>query len=458
MQDYVKLRHPYKRMHKWQRKGGDSMIFTSVYIVSFSVKNYTCFAEKATIDLTCDSSVNYMSKLMIPHGVQDAQLKVSPVCILYGANASGKTRILHALSAMAHTIVENPTEILQQLASRPDLAFYFDKQKINQPIEFSAVLHIDGELYEFGFELAKNQALYEISREWLKKRQDDGIVSLDASEEIITYERIVGSNIAINPNLRDSLRERVERESSFPTESKLLLNYLGDINITKSIIEWFSGSSFIHSDASSAFLHNIADFVDGKWIVKHPLRKLLRLLDKCIRGLELDGKHEPWDTLPDFYTKHVLYDGTSEVCEVPVTIDWESKGTQHLLHSIAPAVLRALQFGTLLFIDEYDNHFHPFVAVALINLFHFHNPNNAQLIFSTHDTFFMNKKILRAEEICFVEKDERGASRITSLYDYYNSDPESAYKVENWGQNYLLDMYAKIPDMSKLSFWGDDDE
>ena len=70
----------------------------------------------------------------------------------------------------------------------------------------------------------------------------------------------------------------------------------------------------------------------------------------------------------------------------------ESSGTK-ALYRLLPRFKRALDTGGLLLLDEIDAHLHPLLLPKLINLFldHSTNPNNAQLLFSTHDTRLLDQ-------------------------------------------------------------------
>ena len=73
----------------------------------------------------------------------------------------------------------------------------------------------------------------------------------------------------------------------------------------------------------------------------------------------------------------------------------------------------------------------------------FHDPNinkkGAQLIFNTHDTYFLNKNMFRRDQIWFTEKNKHGATVLTGLHDFKarNDDP--------LGPKYLSGAYGAIP-------------
>lgn len=100
-------------------------------------------------------------------------------------------------------------------------------------------------------------------------------------------------------------------------------------------------------------------------------------------------------------TEHPKYDSQDKVVDniyFNLNKD-ETLGTQKFF-SISGRVIQALLKGTVMLIDEFDARLHPNLALAIIRIFNSksNNPNNAQLIFATHNTSFLNKKILRRNQ------------------------------------------------------------
>lgn len=122
----------------------------------------------------------------------------------------------------------------------------------------------------------------------------------------------------------------------------------------------------------------------------------------------------------------------------------ESNGTQTLFHLALP-VLRSLQRGGILLIDELERSLHPVLAKQIIDQFNdpTANPNNAQLIFTTHDTNLLGTTLgepaLRRDQVWLTEKDAEGATVLYPLTDY------KPRKAENLERGYLQGRYGAIP-------------
>jgi hypothetical protein len=73
-----------------------------------------------------------------------------------------------------------------------------------------------------------------------------------------------------------------------------------------------------------------------------------------------------------------------------------------------------------------------------------HNPKNAQLIFSTHDTNLLGYGNYRRDQVFFVEKDEFGASDLYSLVDY-NENGKKIRNDRSFEKDYIQGRYGAIP-------------
>ena len=84
----------------------------------------------------------------------------------------------------------------------------------------------------------------------------------------------------------------------------------------------------------------------------------------------------------------------------------------------------------------------------LINLVH--NPeinkNNAQLVFTTHDTSILDTDIFRRDQVWFVEKDRESATKLYPLSDF---SPRKKEALEN---GYLKGRYGALPYIGEFKF------
>jgi hypothetical protein len=128
---------------------------------------------------------------------------------------------------------------------------------------------------------------------------------------------------------------------------------------------------------------------------------------------------------------------------------FESYGTIRFIN-LFPLVLKAIQTGGTLVVDEFDASIHPMALMSIINIFHNDEVNIhcAQLIFNTHNPIFLNSNLFRRDEIKFVERDDdTHASILYALSDFGTSGDRGVRKHEDYMKNYFVSQYGAIKDI-----------
>jgi AAA15 family ATPase/GTPase len=122
----------------------------------------------------------------------------------------------------------------------------------------------------------------------------------------------------------------------------------------------------------------------------------------------------------------------------------ESDGTQKLFW-IAGPWMDVLEKGRVLVIDELDTHLHPVLVHFLVGLMHGSgtNPQNAQLLFTTHNTSLLDDDSIRRDQFWFVEKK---ADNSTSVYPLTDFHPRKKEALE---RGYLKGRYGALPIIRK---------
>jgi AAA15 family ATPase/GTPase len=152
----------------------------------------------------------------------------------------------------------------------------------------------------------------------------------------------------------------------------------------------------------------------------------------------MEGKHPKQVTT--FHHKHDAQ--FNVVGEVAFDLDEnESLGTQKF-YTIAPFILKAIETGLPLIIDELEAQLHPKLTKQIIEIFNNPetNPKNAQLLAITHDTNLLSAKLFRRDQILFVEKDKYGASHLYSLAEFKGVRNDASFE-----NDYLMGRYGAVP-------------
>jgi hypothetical protein len=195
----------------------------------------------------------------------------------------------------------------------------------------------------------------------------------------------------------------------------------------------------LDEDAGQPILFPIDELTEA---LVERFRNLLKKADIGIVDLRVE-KNKSDDTrrrlVPNFSLKH-----QSDSDDAWLPLKEESQGTRTLFHMALP-ILRVIQGGGSLLIDELERGLHPALAQQIIRQFNDPeaNPKNAQLIFATHDTNLLGnalgEPVLRRDQVWLTEKDAEGATVLYPLTDY------KPRKAENLERGYLQGRYGAIP-------------
>lgn len=123
----------------------------------------------------------------------------------------------------------------------------------------------------------------------------------------------------------------------------------------------------------------------------------------------------------------------------------ESDGTKKLFEFVG-GWLKAFELGATLLVDELDRSLHPLLTRFLVQQFHqSEGTNDAQLVFTTHDTTLLDADLLRRDQVWFVEKSSN--ERATKLYPLLDYRPRKDEALE---RGYLMGRYGALPFVGDL--------
>jgi len=127
-------------------------------------------------------------------------------------------------------------------------------------------------------------------------------------------------------------------------------------------------------------------------------------------------------------TSHQGYTKSGEKIDIEFHLKQESDGTKRMFE-LSSQIANALDEGKVLIVDELDTHLHPDICAFILYQFHYNNPNNAQILFTSHSISLLNKvNLLRRDQIWFTEKNIDGATEIFSLASLKERDGENYLK------------------------------
>jgi AAA15 family ATPase/GTPase len=432
-------------------------------LVQVSIRNYKVFKEE--VKLTMFAS-NYDKSTREQENVFEVPkfgLRLLKSAVIYGANASGKTKLIDALVTLKQIVSSGAKS--SQIWIEP---FLLNTETEHEPTEFEVVFIHNEEMYRYGVSASKGK----VHAEWLYYRPK--------TKEIEVFNRD-GQDVSFHPRkFRKGgviVKENLLRDDSFLIS--LAAQFNDDISLN--VIDWFDDL-----EVGSRWDDNVVTgFSIGMTAEHEGLReKALALLKKADLGIEdikpkvLGKNGKPFfegvtnlDELiqyynqqsdlskpasemdiPDLITEHLRYDGNNKIVgktAFSLLING-SEGTKKFFAYSVP-IIEALETGSPLIIDELEAKLHPNLVQAIIKLFNSEksNPNNAQLIFTTHDSNLLGEDFFRRDQVWFVEKDRFGAASLYSLASFKTD--EGGRKTDNFEEKYLQGRYGGVPVLGDFS-------
>lgn len=383
-------------------------------LLQFSVTNHKSIKNTATISMKSSKDRTLQSILMSPDGKKE----LVPVLAIYGANAAGKSNVLHALLLMRDMVCGESAKPLKGEKLKHD-PFAFTNES-DQPTSFEVIYYYNGIKYAYGYSFDRNSIISEYLYHWPNGRE-----ALIFSRDKNKYE------------FRENIQEQMTLASR-TSENKLYLVSSNEWNCpqTEKAYLWFQQKLKGLVGMGLTFDVSLKAIKAGGNTKQRVLKEML-LADLGIRDVIINESKDD----PAISTVHQISneDGTSQF--YTLRIEQESMGTQRFFSRIG-MWMESLENGSVLVVDEIESSMHPLLTRHLIEMVQDPeiNTKQAQLIFTTHDTSLLGQKLLRRDQIWFAEKDEK-----TMQTEVYALTEFSPRKEENIEKGYLQGRYGAIP-------------
>lgn len=339
--------------------------------------------------------------------------------VVYGANASGKTNMIAALSNF-HDFILNSTDLKNGQKIKWYLPYKFDKNTRHSPTYFTLkFIGPDQVLYQYEFKYDQTEVLYE-SLDFFPRGYKANI-----------FKRTKDNQVKLGNSFID---RRIDKKIIC---NQLFLSKAGNSGHQQmGKIYLYFRTMMLWSIPAKSQLKYLMEKMQKLYVeekdddFKQKLNKLMKVADTKIEGVSVSRREFTADEFgyldsdrqyQRFKTTalHKVYENGEVVGTEPIDIKEESVGTQ-VLFALGGMILDKLEKGGVLVIDELDNSLHPLLSKFLVQLFHNEtsNPNNAQLIFATHETALLESQLFRNDQVCMVQKSEEGASEIFCSADF----------------------------------------
>lgn len=381
-------------------------------LIQFTIENHRSIKDSAVISFAASKDKSLEEYLIHP----DKKKSLLPAIAIYGANAAGKSNVLHAMMTMREMVVGNASKV-----SKGQKLPWESFGGNTEPTSFEIVFIYHGVRYAYGFSFDENKIYTEYLYHWPNGRE-----ALIFSRENGVYE------------FRENVNEQITLSNRTP-DNKLYLVSSNDWNLpqTENAYKWFLEKLTFLMEEEPAISETVAQIVSGD-DKKARILKELMLADLGISDITIrntSGK------VPVITTTHRIINDDGSVEYFQLLMDQESTGTKNFFARIG-GWLQALENGALLVVDEIEDSLHPLLTKRLIEMVQDRNINinGTQLLFTTHDAMLLDLSFFRRDQIWFAEKDDKTCA--TELYSLASFSPR---KGENVRKGYLQGRFGAIP-------------
>ncbi len=425
-------------------------------IIEFKTKNYKSFVDEAVFSMTAAPKQKGLDYSLLLKKTKVKSVKGLCSSVIYGPNASGKTNIIGAMDTFRAIVLRghirnsedqsSPNQASNILELIPNNA-----AKCSEPVLFS-IDFIENDLL-IHYELTIDLGCFldgEYARRVLREELYVNNEKMFIRDDKLSFGGFKNINKFLADNVYRNEDSIIEiSKNSLNAEELFLMNGFKLIisqSFVKQITNWFTNKFMVIYRADSIQL--IKRFVDPQKqtvYVEKTTNNAAQLFGINSNALGYVVSEDESDAKLFSIFKNMKNQKNAFVAaEI-----FESYGTIRFVNMF-PLVIRAIQTGGTLVVDEFDASIHPMALMSIINVFHNDeiNVNDAQLIFNTHNPIFLNSNIFRRDEIKFVERaDDNNNSILYSLSDFGTTGEKGVRKHEDYMKNYFISQYGAIKDI-----------
>ncbi len=427
-------------------------------LLQFSVSNYRAFRELQTLDLAASNYDKALPENCISPDLPGLRKRrwVKGAAI-YGANASGKSTLIDAISALVRWVGESAKTTDPETPIAQIDPFALDAEAGEEPTAFAITFVSNGVRYEYRVAATKKLVRHESLRAFPKGKEQVWFVrdwSLEA-----------GTHVFSPDNPKGLPRDRTVEKRTLPNMLYLSKAVAENRKELEPVYRWLVDRLvFIELNipfpSMALYQDTLRVLAQEGTETREKILRLLRNADLGIRGArqvknempaEVDAmlnsmnSHMP-DEMKGVFGSHLWHVEPELLHAAPggraMPLSWgrESHGTHRLFALVGP-LLEHLRAGRTLCVDELETSMHPLMVRELLKLFFSDGENiaNSQLIFTTHNPLLLDPTLVRRDQVWFSDKDEEGRAHLYPLTDYEPRVGESLVR------GYLAGRYGGVP-------------
>lgn len=352
-------------------------------IKRLGVKNFFCFDDGVELNFELDGKV--------PDDVRQGR-SFTTVLGIKGANGSGKTNLVKAISFLKHFCTKSADQDSPEQQSNIKVKSFFGNP---QPSEFYVDFSVNGEDYHYELEV-DNQRIHSESLFCTTTKITKVFQRVGDEFEFLAADVKELSSIMLR---RDASTLSIIKKYRFKSGMQHIVNaciFFSRIEMNVGFYGYQSNLDVYATNTSELFSRDESLFKFVKEIISYA--------DPSIQDIQIDRAHDTEGKVVYFPKFIHRIAGQERV----LSFHEEAEGTKSLYKSLL-VYWQALFDGGLLALDEFDIHLHALILPKLLNLFLNKeiNKHNAQLVFTAHNTEIIDT--LGKYRTVLVNKDENAS-------------------------------------------------
>lgn len=402
-------------------------------VLEIRISNFFSIKDEVVLDFRAANIKSANARELNDHVISRDKTGVLKTIAIYGANASGKSNIIKAIR-MCHAMV------FRSHMHNQDTVFNFQPFKFqdyaNKPSAYFIRFLIRGIEYEYAFSLTRQQIITESLYYYPNGRITKVFTRDERLGKTKKEKYTFGEQIKRPMDVAENTSEKtlfISRASQMDRElPRDVFNYFHQTFILQHVGYGGAHIETLVNDNKKQLLEALkiadSDIVDVKIkALQQPVKNINANLDTHTLSVE--------DVLENHYQIKTFHKANPEIGFDFLTE--ESQGTIKFF-LILLTLIDIVKNNKVLLVDEMEASLHPKIIDYIINLFK--TGSNAQLIFTTHNTYFLDLEKLRKDQVYFTNKRDDGSTDLYSLYDY--SDFRDTMNLE---KAYMQGRFDAVP-------------
>lgn len=408
-------------------------------LLNITVENFRSYDKEQTLSLITNNK-------QTTNSVRVGEFNVLKSAVIYGANASGKSNLIHAINCIKEIMRTGvPTDkyapfFLNDMDTKFSLDFSIANEVFTYSIHFNA--------QRISYEALLDELEYPIfERSYVVDKYSYNIPKpkLLLDEEQLTIANNILKQWQLTTNQdKTFLKHIIDNNCS---KLKYILDIFGNKGSSNAriIIKFNSYHRYKfqgEDDSSSGDIVKATEYYERQ----HDFNSVSKVLRSI--GATFDKLIPQYIDIGLSKTKELKLIASYNVngkTQEENFLSTESDGTIKF-YSYFALFNYLIEFDGVFVVDEFEAHFHPLLVEELINIFHNSN-SKAQLIFTTHNPMLLGQSIFEPEQVYFADKTEHTYTNLYSLADFRDLKLD-----DNIMKKYLAGNFGAVPYFHSFDF------